>query len=189
MQITNSTRRWGVITRAIHWVTAGILLWTLGLGIYMTNFVSDPLSQFALTQTHKSWGFVVFALAVLRVLWLAVAGKRPTLPGDTPAWQRKAAHASHILLYLMIFLMPLSGWVMSAAAPIQDLLNIENKVFNVLVLPDPWVPGVAWIETVAWWVHYISGITLALVLVAHVGAALKHHFKDRDDVLKRMTTG
>ena len=189
MQVMNSERRWGWPTRIIHWVTAGILLWTLGLGIYMTNFVADPLDQFALTQTHKSWGFVIFALAVLRVIWLAISRRRPRLAPDTPRWQRRAAHASHAILYVMIFLMPLSGWVMSAAAPIQDLLNIDNKVFDWFILPDPWVPGVKWIEELAGAVHYWSGILLALVLVAHVGAALKHHFVDRDDTLRRMTTG
>ncbi|WP_316014740.1 cytochrome b [Roseobacter sp. HKCCA0434] len=189
MQIRNSTRRWGIPSRIIHWLTAGILLWTLGLGVYMTNFVADPLDQFALTQVHKSWGFLVFALAVIRVVWLMLSPKRPALPADTPRWQIGAAHASHAVLYLMIFLMPLSGWVMSAAAPIQDLLNIDNKVFDWFVLPDPWVPGVEWIENVAAWVHYWSGILLGLTLLAHIGAALKHHFVEKDDVLKRMTTG
>lgn len=187
MQIANTERRWGWPTRLIHWITAGILLWTLGLGVYMTNFVADPLEQFALTQTHKSWGFLVFALAVIRVIWLAITRKRPGLPTTMPKWQKGASHASHAVLYLMIFLMPLSGWVMSAAAPIQDLLNIDNKVFTWFILPDPWVPGVKWIEELAAGVHYWSGILLALVLLAHVGAALKHHFVDKDEVLTRMT--
>ena len=71
MQLMNDRTRWGWPTRAIHWITAGILLWTMGLGIYMSNFVADPLAQFSLTQTHKSWGFLVFVLAfVISVLRL-----------------------------------------------------------------------------------------------------------------------
>ena len=189
MQTLNSTTSWGWPSRVIHWVTAGILLWTMGLGVYMTNFVSDPLEQFALTQTHKSWGFLVFALAVLRVLWLAFVRRRPALPEHVKPYERVGAHLSHTLLYLALFLMPLSGWVMSAASPLQDLLNIENMVFDWFAMPDPWVPGVASIEKTAKAEHYYAGITLALVLLAHVGAALKHHFVDRDTVLRRMTFG
>lgn len=189
MHIFNTKRTWGVPTRLIHWISAGILLWVLGLGFYMTNFVSDPLDRFALTQVHKSWGFLVFALAVIRVIWLAISRKRPRLPADTPKWQKRAAYGTHLMLYLMIFLMPLSGWVMSAAAPIQDLLNIDNMVFDWFALPDPWVPGVESIAKAATAVHYWSSIVLSVFLVAHMGGVLWHRFVIRDDFFQRMTTG
>lgn len=189
MQIMNTTARWGWMSKAIHWITAILIVWQLGYGVWMTNFLADPLDQFAATQVHKSWGFVVFVLAVARVIWLLVSGPRPGLPADTPHWQKRAAHASHAVLYSMIFILPLSGWVMSAASPLQDLLAIENMVFGAFAMPDPWVPGVEWVENVAHFVHFWSGILLGVVLVAHIGAALQHHFKEKDDVLKRMTVG
>ena len=189
MQTLNTKTSWGWPSRAIHWITAGILLWTMGLGVYMTNFVQDPLQQFALTQTHKSWGFLVFALAVMRVVWLAIARRRPALPEHCKPYERAGAHISHTVLYISIFLLPLSGWVMSAASPLQDLLNIENMVFTWFAMPDPWVPGVASIEKTASAIHYYAGIVLGLTLLAHVGAALKHHLIDKDTVLTRMTWG
>ncbi|MEL6127421.1 MAG: cytochrome b [Pseudomonadota bacterium] len=189
MAVTNSERSWGWVSRIIHWGTAGVLLWTMGLGIYMTNVVTDPFEQFPLFQTHKSWGFTVFILALLRVVWLLFSPKRPELPEGSPWYERLGSKASHALLYLFIFLMPLSGWVMSAASPLQDLLGIENMVFGLFAMPDPWVPGVEWVEKVAKQVHFFSGLALFAVLLLHVAAALKHHFINRDDILKRMTYG
>jgi len=189
MPFLNSERSWGIPTRLIHWITAGIVLWMLGLGVYMTNFVPDPLDQFALTQVHKSWGFVVFVLAVIRVVWMSFSRKRPGLPADTPKLQARVAKASHLILYVMLFLMPLSGWAMSAAAPLQDLLNIDNMVFDWFAMPDPWVPGVSWIEKLARGIHFWSSIVLSVTLFAHVGGAILHGFVIRDDVLRRMTFG
>jgi len=189
MKTMNTNTSWGWPARLIHWVTAGIVFWTLGLGIYMTNFVADLSDRFFLTQIHKSWGFVVFALAIARVIWLAISRKRPGLPSDTPRWQKTAARTTHWVLYLMIFLMPLSGWIMSAAAPLQDLLNMDNMVFSYFALPDPWVPGVSWVEKAARLVHFWSSIILSVTLLIHIAGVLWHRFVIKDNVLQRMTTG
>jgi cytochrome b561 len=82
--------------------------------------------------------------------------------------------------------MPLSGWVMASASPTQDLLQMQNLVFGRFPLPDPWVPGVASIETTAWWTHTIAAVALALLLALHAAAALRHQFVDRDHLLARM---
>ena len=101
----------------------------------------------------------------------------------------RAAGASHALLYLLMLLLPLSGWVMASAAPTQDLLGIQNMVFGLFALPDPWVPGVERIEVAAKAGHLAAAILLALLLAVHVAAALKHDLIDRDDVLARMSWG
>ncbi len=189
MQAANTRASWGWVTRALHWSMAGLILFQLGLGVWMTEFVPDLLEQFALIQTHKSWGFVVFALALVRVVWRLANRTSPRLPPDVPRWQAAASHASHAGLYALMFVLPLSGWVMSAASPVQDLLGIENMVFGLFALPDPWVPGVKAVEDVAKAVHEVSGWLLAGLLAVHAGAALKHHLRDRDDVLARMTWG
>lgn len=189
MRTTNTTTSWGWVTRAIHWAMAGLILFQLGLGFYMTNIVEDLLAQFRLTQTHKSWGFVVFVLALVRIAWRLANRAHPPLPVGTPRWQVRAASASHGLLYALMVTLPLSGWVMSAASPTQDLLNIQNMVFGWFAMPDPWVPGVKWIEDAANAVHNLSALLMALILVVHAGAAIKHHLVDRDAVLARMTWG
>ncbi|WP_424928426.1 cytochrome b [Amaricoccus tamworthensis] len=189
MQAVNTTESWGWITRLIHWVMAVLILFQLGMGLYMTNAVDDLLRQYSLTQTHKSWGFVVFVLAVLRIVWRLVQRKSPGRPDDMPVWQWTVAEVTHKILYLMMFIMPLSGWAMSAASPNQDLLNMKNMVFGVWEMPDPWVPGVKSVEAFFASVHWFGALLLTAILLAHAGAAIKHHLINRDDVLKRMTYG
>jgi cytochrome b561 len=189
MRAGNTTESWGWVARLIHWVMAGLILFQLGLGIWMVNFVPDLLEQFRLTQTHKSWGFVIFVLALVRLGWRLVNRAHPPMPAGTPGWQVKAAAASHALLYALMLVLPLSGWVMASAAPVQDLLNIENMVFGRFALPDPWVPGVAWIEAAAKAVHVAAAVLMVLVLTVHAGAALKHLIVDRDAVFARMSWG
>jgi cytochrome b561 len=185
MHARDSAAGWGWVSRALHWAMAGLILFQLGFGLYMTQAVPDLIARFTLTQLHKSWGFVVFVLAVLRVGWRLVNRVRPPLP-PMPRWQLRAAEASHLLLYLFMFLMPISGWVMASASPTQDLLQMQNMVFGTFALPDPWVPGVSSLEDAARWVHVSAAIGLTLVLGLHAAAALRHQFVDRDDLIARM---
>ncbi|MEW5422797.1 cytochrome b [Amorphus sp. 3PC139-8] len=189
MRTKNTTERWGWLSRFLHWSIAALILFQLALGLYMTDFVSDMTEQFDLFQLHKSWGFVVFCLAVIRVSWRLFNRQTPHLPAGTAGWQRVASHLSHGLLYLLILVMPLSGWVMSAASPTQDYLNIQNMVFGLFAMPDPWVPGVRSLSDAAGEVHEISAWIMLAILAIHVAAALKHHLIDKDDVLRRMTWG
>jgi cytochrome b561 len=106
-----------------------------------------------------------------------------------PAWQRRAARASHAALYALMLALPLSGWLMASAAPTQDLLQMQNLVFGRWPLPDPFVPGVARIETAAHAVHTAAAVALAALLALHAGAALKHQLVDRDRLLARMIIG
>ncbi len=187
MRVRNTDESWGLVARALHWSMAGLIVFQLGLGVYMTS-LSDLLEQFRLIQIHKSWGFVIFALALARLLWRWV-NPTPAAPEGAPHWQVRAAAISHALLYSLMLALPLSGWVMVSAAPVQDLLGIDNMVFDWFALPDPWTPGVESIEAAAAGVHRLAAISLALLLLFHVAAALKHHLISRDRVLSRMTLG
>jgi cytochrome b561 len=189
MRAANTAASWGWVARLLHWTMAALILFQLGLGVWMANFVPDLVERFRLVQLHKSWGFVIFALALARIAWRLGNRAAPAMPAGVPDWQARAAAASHGLLYALMLALPLSGWAMSAASPTQDLLNIENMVFGWFAMPDPWVPGVKAVEDAAGAIHFWSAILLALVLAAHAGAALKHHLVDRDDVLRRMSFG
>jgi cytochrome b561 len=188
MRLRDGPEGWGLVTRLLHWTMAGLILFQLVFGLYMSEAVPDLLRRFMLTQTHKSWGFVVFVLAVVRVAWRLASPGRPALP-PMPGWQRRAAAASHLMLYVLMFVLPVSGWVMVSAAPTQDLLQMQNFVFGSFALPDPWVPGVERIEDAARVVHVAAALGLAALLVVHAGAAIKHQFVDRDGVLARMVRG
>jgi cytochrome b561 len=99
-----------------------------------------------------------------------------------PAWQQRASHAVHGLLYVLFFAVPLAGWAYSSAA------GFPIVVFGVLPLPDFVSPDKALAEAIKP-LHKILAFTLAALVLAHVGAALKHHFVDRDGLLDRMRPG
>ena len=185
MGARNSRRGWGWVARTLHWTIATLILFMLGLGIYMSNFVPDLLKQFPLVQLHKSWGAVVFAAVILRLVG-RLANPAPQDPPAMPRWQARTARISHALLYLLMLALPLSGWVMVSSSPTQDLLHMQNTVFGLFALPDPWVPGVASLSDRAQIAHVALAVLLVAVLAVHVAAALKHHFIDRDEVLDRM---
>jgi cytochrome b561 len=185
----NTTESWGWAARLLHWAVAAVILFQLAWGTYMSNFVSDVFRQFELVQIHKSWGFVAFSLACLRLVWRAANRARPEMPAHVPAWQEWISSITHKLLYLLMFAMPLSGWIMASASPNQDMLNIDNMVFDWFALPDPFVPGVKSVAEAAAQFHEVTAFVLVGLLALHVGAALKHHFIDRDPILKRMTWG
>jgi cytochrome b561 len=189
MHLRNTTKSWGWPARLLHWAIAGMILFQLGLGIYMSEFVSDLFRQFELVQVHKSWGFVIFALACARVAWRFANRDAPDLPVGTPRWQAWASSITHKLLYLLMFAMPISGWIMASASPNQDMLKIDNMVFDWFAMPDPWVPGVKNISEAAAEFHELAAFALMGLLALHAAAALKHHFVNRDTVLRRMTWG
>ncbi|WP_181164619.1 cytochrome b [Amaricoccus solimangrovi] len=185
MHARNTATSWGWVARGLHWAVAALVIFQLGLGVSMVRLVSDPLRQFPLYQTHKSWGFVIFALVSARLGW-RLLNRAPADPPAMPRWQRRAAHATHGLLYALLLALPLSGWVSASASPTQDLFGIPNMVFDWFALPDPWVPGDARLADLAAWAHTAAAVALVLLLAPHVGGAVSHR---RDGVLARMTFG
>jgi cytochrome b561 len=177
--------RWGRVSRFLHWTTAALIFLQLGLAAYILS-VEDLVRRFEADQLHKSWGTVIFCLAVSRALWRLSQRVSPRMLPAMPAWQVRAARSSHLALYALLFVLPLSGWIYASASPLQTLLGIENRVFDTLVLPDPWPEGDERVADTAWLVHRAGALLLLGILSAHIGAALKHHFVDRDGILKRM---
>ena len=163
--------------KLLHWLIALMIFGMLGFGFYMTGLDLSP-TKLQLYSWHKWAGVTVFALVLVRLAW-RIAHRPPALPAHMPAIERLAAHAGHHLLYVLMLAIPLSGWLMSSAKGFQTVW------FGVLPLPDLLAKDKALgnlLETV----HFVLNYTLIAVLLGHVGAALKHHFIDRDDVLIRM---
>lgn len=188
LRLRDSAAGWGLVSRALHWGMAGLILFQLAFGVWMVR-LPDLIRRFDLTQLHKSWGTVVFLLALLRLLWRALAPGRPALPAAMPGWQRRAAGASHLALYALMLLLPLSGWIMASASPTQDLLHMQNLVFGRWPLPDPFVPGSAPVEAAAHLVHVGAAWGLAALLCLHAGAAVWHQVVARDGLLGGMLHG
>lgn len=188
MGLRNTTEGWGWLARLLHWAIGGAIIFLLGLGFYTAEFVTDVFEQFGLVQLHKSWGFTVFVLALLRVVW-RLFNPAPPLPASMSSLERAMAHGGHIALYALMFVMPLSGWLMASASELQELYGVKNMVFGLFEMPDPFVPGDRAIEELFSTIHFWSGILLTAILVGHIGAALQHHFVHKDNVLRRMISG
>ncbi|KAG9600926.1 hypothetical protein KCV01_g7762, partial [Aureobasidium melanogenum] len=134
----------------------------------------QKINMFAL---HKSIGLTVLALFLLRLLWRSVDRRPPDEPA--PHWQKVIAHIVHGVLYLLIVAIPLSGWAFNSAHgfPLQYF-----KQFNLPAL----VEKNDELSQVLGTAHVYLFWFLLLVVAAHAGGALKHHFIDRDDTLRRM---
>lgn len=163
--------------KSLHWATAILILGLLGLGFYMEDLPLSP-QKLKLYSWHKWAGVTVFMLVVVRLAW-RVTNQPPALPAYMPKLQQLAAHAGHLALYGLMLAIPLSGWLMSSAKGFQTVW------FGVLPIPDLLAKDKA-LGDLLQTVHLSLNVTLIAVLIAHVGAALKHHFIDKDDILTRM---
>jgi len=188
MGLRNTATSWGWPVRLLHWAMAGLILFQLGLGFRMVRIVSDVAEKFGLYQTHKSWGFVIFALALARISW-RLSQTRPDLPDDLTRLDVAAAKGGHRALYVLMVALPLSGWLMASASPLQDQYGLKNLVFAWFELPDPFQPGSERLEATLKSVHAWAAFGLTVLLSGHVAAALHHHFRRRNAVLRRMTLG
>ncbi len=166
---------------AIHWLLALALIGTFVLGVYMADLPFSP-TRLKLYNWHKWAGVIILLLSVLRLVW-RLTHPAPALPAATeaamPAWQRMAHHGTHHALYALFFVVPLVGWAYSSAAGFPVVL------FGVLPLPDFVSADKALAELIKPW-HEISAFAMAALVLAHVGAALKHQLIDRDGLMQRM---
>jgi cytochrome b561 len=161
---------------ALHWLTAILVAANLLLGISMVGLPISP-RKLHWYLWHKSIGITIFALTSGRVAWRAL--HRPPPPVAMPPWQRRAAAVSHALLYVLLFVTPISGWIYSSATGVQVVY------LGTFPLPNL-VPKDKALADVLRLVHVSLNSLLFGVVCIHAAAALKHHFVDRDTVLARM---
>jgi len=172
--------RYGGVSQALHWLVAVLIvvqfvLASLAEAAQDAGSLLGALTWFA---RHKSVGMTILMLACIRLVW-RLAHPPPPLPEAMPAWERMAARISHLLLYVLLFAMPISGWLMSSAA------NFPVSWFGLFTWPDLVAAGDARKELFEA-VHEVQAKILFALAVLHVAAALKHHIHDRDDVFVRM---
>lgn len=176
MSLRSDDRQWGSVSKLFHWVVAlGILgngIW----GLLMTD-MSPSMTKISVYALHKSIGLTILALFALRLAWRLYDGAPADEP--MPRWQRIGAHLTHLVLYGFILALPLSGWWFNSlhGYPLQWF-----KLFNLPALAAKNDE----LARTAHAIHESLFYVLLLVLIAHVGAALKHHFFDHDNVLRRM---
>jgi cytochrome b561 len=166
--------------RALHWIVAALMLTMIPIGIAMANADFGP-AQDTLYHLHRSTGAILLPLMLVRLIY-RLMNPPPPLPNEIPASQRLAAHAVHWALYAAVIGQAIVGWIATSAyrAPIM--------VFWLFELPPIWREDRAFSDAM-FMVHRNLGILIVLLLAAHIGAALYHHFIRKDRVLMRMVSG
>ena len=177
MTARSDSTRWGSVAKTLHWIIA---LLVIGMLIGGLNMVDMPMSadKFWVYGVHKSIGVTILVLMLLRFAWRGIDPRPRDVAGMSPV-VAFAAHTVHRLLYLALIAMPISGWVYNSAAnfPLQWFKLVQ---LPALVAPDPEL------KQLALTVHVGLAYTIMILLALHVAGALKHHFIDRDDTLRRM---
>ncbi len=174
--MTNNAR-YTNLAITLHWLVAVLILCAFPLGVYMSDLHLSPL-KLQLFSYHKWIGVTVFLLVVIRLLWRATHTP-PALPASIAVWQQRAAHGLHLLLYGLMFVIPLSGWLMSSAK------GVPTVYLGLIQLPDLLGKDKTLGHTLEN-VHASLNYFMLALLVLHVAAALKHHWVERDETLARM---
>lgn len=172
--------RYSKVAIVLHWTIAFLIIGLIIFGLLMTN--PDMPNRFALYQLHKSFGILVLLLSIFRLIWRLIH-KPPPLPKDMEKWEVFAAKFTHIAFYGIMIGMPLLGWAMVSASP----LPIPTELFWIIPWPDlPFIPESEQLEATFEFLHgNIGKLTIGLILL-HFGAAMKHHFVNKDNVFVRM---
>jgi cytochrome b561 len=174
--MTRVIQHFNLLARLLHWTMALLILAMLFIGIGMVSTVSPRYDE--LLSVHKSIGILVLVLAAVRLI-NRLLNSPPPLPADLPGWQVFMAKASHVILYVLMFALPLVGWSMLSAG------GYPIVVFSSVNLP-PILPHDDAVFAFLRTTHTVLALLLFAVFLGHFGAALFHKLIRRDTVLKSM---
>lgn len=188
--IPRRATRYTGVAMALHWAIALLIAINLVLVWFADKWPQDWVRP--AIDTHKSIGITVLGLAIMRLLW-RVVNPPPPLPDDYSRWERFAAHAAHIALYVLIFAIPLSGWLHDSAW--KDGPTHPDKLF--WLVPWPRIPQIAHMAAgpkehfhdVLFAAHKALAYVLYGLFGLHVAAVLKHQWIDKEPELQRMLPG
>lgn len=180
--IENTHTSWGWPAKLLHWLGAILIVLLLGHGWWMTHLAPRP-DRVAHYAGHAALGYDLLALLILRLLW-RWAHAVPALPTELPAWERFAAQASHYGLYLLMLASTLTGWALAGTfrtpfskdafgIPVPSIYVSQDRAMHVFF--EHW--------------HQWLSYALAVLVLIHLAAALRHHVIKRTDVMRRMWFG
>ncbi len=167
---------YNLLSRILHWVMALLIFAAIFLGFYMEDL--EGTEKYKAYDLHKSLGVLVLGLVFVRILWNALSGKPKEL-SSYKKWEKILSRITHIFMYFAMIAVPLSGWAMSSSG------GYAVKFFGV-ELPALMEKNKE-IHEIFEELHEFLAIALLFVIGLHILGALKHHFIDKDDTLKRMT--
>ncbi|MCR9277215.1 MAG: cytochrome b/b6 domain-containing protein [Pseudomonadaceae bacterium] len=180
MQYVKQDAGYSSLAQILHWLIAAMIVvqYVLAELAEGADDAGRVVAQLALLANHKSVGMTVLLLAIIRLAWRA-GHPPPPLPAAMPLWQKRISGLTHALIYALLFSIPLSGWLMSSASA------YSVSWFNLFAFPDLIAPSENLAEVFTE-IHHLAAEGLFVLVVLHAAAALKHHFFDKDTVLKRM---
>lgn len=174
--LKNTLETYGVMTKLFHWIIGITIILMLIAGYTMTSMAPSD-DKWQLYGMHEATGITVLSFVVLRLLWRFI-NIQPLLPKDLPNWQKFASKTAHYLLYLFMFLMPISGILMTRFG------GHEINVFNLFTL-SAFEKNVE-LSKIFHDIHFTSAFLFAGLIGLHILAGLYHHFIRKDNVLIRM---
>lgn len=178
MQIGNTGEKWGLLSILLHWLTAIAVVSLFAMGLWMERLdYMDPLYK-TLPHVHKSIGVLLISAVVFRLIWRFKSGTPSPLENHNK-WEKLAAKGIHFVFYALILLMFPTGYLITTAKG-QGL-----DVFNWFSIPSV-VSGIDNLEDIAGEIHELIAFTIIWLAGFHMLGALKHHFIDKDNTLKRM---
>ncbi len=178
MSLELENNEYNPLSKILHWVTALLIFGLLFLGFYMEGLAPSDY-KYEMYDLHKSFGVIVIALAFLRILWHIIKRKPKHINYHKP-WERFLSSSIHLLIYVALFAVPLSGWAMSSTG------GYAVNFFGLGDLPAL-LPKDKQMFELFGEIHEISAYALLFIVGLHMLGAFKHHFIDRDETLKRMT--
>lgn len=177
MPYRNTTTNYGSVTRFFHWLSFILITLLLIVGLSMQYIPSSPLKGF-IYNLHKLTGLLLLTVVFFWSIWSATSVK-PAFPEEMPWLQRFAARFVHFLLYVLLFAMPFSGWVMSTASgKPPHLFSLSLPLWDIPFDKELSHQFANIHEFLAWCIIVIASM--------HIIAALSHHFINRDFILRRM---
>jgi len=175
---SNEEDRYGRVSRLLHWTTAVLFIFMIPTGIFASMIPEDAWYRTEYNVVHKTIGFIIFALLILRLLWNR-RSKRPALDASLKPLERKFAHLAHKALYILMFALPVTGYIMTSLHgypsfffiwEVQPFLS-ESKAYIVWGMFH----------------KYLLQYLVYIILGAHIVGALKHRYVDKHlDSFKRM---
>lgn len=176
--LKSGRNHWGSVAKFFHWTIVLLIIMQGTVGLIMVDLPKRP-SVIPVFNFHKSVGITILALAIVRLAW-RLFDPRPQEPPGMARWQALGARVGHALLYVMIFLVTLTGWRFDSVAALRPLYWFGLFQVPHLGAPDPAGKdaAAAWHEWMFW--------TLVIVALGHAAMALIHQFVYRDNILGRM---
>lgn len=174
--LKNTRNQYGSVSKIFHWGIFILVCITLLVGFFIDDFPKAWKS--VMMMGHKSTGILILCLIVLRLVW-RWSNEAPSLEA-IHYWEKLLAQAVHMLLYVLLLAMPLSGWIMSTAAGKPPIF------YGLVMMPFPGVEPSESLSDAAFTIHQKLAYAFLIALALHIIGALKHHFIDKNDILKRI---